>query len=78
MKRARRKFRVLLKAKVAIEAIKNRSGLQELASKFQVGSVRFWIMQIWHSAQNLKRKMLLRIPTRSTARSVSSRLRMIF
>jgi len=37
MKR-RRKFRALLKAKVSIEAIKERISLQELASKFEVHS----------------------------------------
>ncbi len=36
MKRTRRKFSASFKAKVAIEAIKERSSLQELASKFEV------------------------------------------
>ena len=36
MKRTRRKFSVSFKAKVAIEAIKERSSLQELASKYEL------------------------------------------
>jgi transposase len=36
MKRTRRKFSASFKAKVAIEAIKERSSLQELSSKFEV------------------------------------------
>ena len=36
MKRTRRKFSASFKAKVAIEAIKERSSLQELASKFEL------------------------------------------
>jgi len=36
MKRTRRKFSASFKAKVAIEAIKEQSSLQELASKFEL------------------------------------------
>jgi len=36
MKKTRRKFSSSFKAKVAIEAIKERSSLQELASKFEL------------------------------------------
>lgn len=36
MKRTRRKFSASFKAKVAVEAIKERNSLQELASKFEL------------------------------------------
>jgi len=36
MKRTRRKFSASFKAKVAIEAVKEQSSLQELAAKFEI------------------------------------------